>query len=86
MRGVLNDSVKVSRLCIDQVKLLGFQYGPLFRLGIFGCNILCYGWEKGFEKPIQEDPIIKLDLTQTMMWLTLMDAVGYVGCSILAAR
>ena len=42
---IWNDGVKVSRLCIDQIKLLGFQDGLLFGLGTFGCDILCYGWE-----------------------------------------
>ena len=44
MQSVWNDSVKVSRLCIDHIKLLGFQYGLLLGLGIFGCNVLCYRW------------------------------------------
>ena len=63
MGSIWNDSVKVSRLCIDQIELLGFQYGLLFRLGMFGCDVLCYGWEQGIEEPIQENPIIKLDCT-----------------------
>ena len=41
---VWNDSVKVSRLCIDKIKLLGFKYGLLFKLGTFRCDILCYKW------------------------------------------
>ena len=41
---VWNDNVKVSRLCIDQIKLLGFQDGLLFGLGTFGCDILFYKW------------------------------------------
>ena len=86
MVSVWNDSVKVSRLCIDQVKLLGFQYGLLFELGSFRCDILFYGWEQGFEKPIQEDPVIKLDLTQTVASLPLMDVVGYMCRSDLATR
>ena len=53
---------------------------------MFGCDVLFYGWEQYFEKPIQEDPVIKLDLTQTTTSLPLMDVVGYVGFSILAAR
>ena len=65
-------------MCIDQVKLLGFQYGLFFRLGTFGCNILCYGWEQSFEEPIQKDHVVKLDLAQTMMSPPLMDVVGYM--------
>ena len=85
-RSIWNDGVKVSRVCIDQVKLLGFQYGLLFRLGTFGCDVLCYRWEKGFKEPIQEDHVIKLDLTQTTELPPLMNVVGYVGCSILPTR
>ena len=80
---VWNDSVKVSRLCIDQIKLLGFQDVLLFELGMFGCYVLCYRWEKVFKEPIQEDPVIKLDLTQTAASSPLMDVVSYVGHSIL---
>ena len=85
MGSIWNDGVKVSRLHIDHVKLLGFQYGLLFELGTFRCDILCYGWEQGFEKPIQEDPVIKLDFAQTTMLLPLMDVVGYMCHSALAA-
>ena len=63
MGSVWNDGVQVSRLSVDQVKLLGFQYGLLLGLGTFGYDVFCYGWEKGLEEPIQEDPIIKLDFT-----------------------
>ena len=83
---VWNDSVKVPRLCINQIKLLGFQDGLLFILGTFGCDILCYRWEQGFEEPIQEDLVIKLDLTQTTASSPLMDVVGYMGRCILAVR
>ena len=86
MGSIWNDSVKVSRVCIDQIKLLGFQYGLLFGLGTFICDVLCYGWEQGFEKPIQEDPVIKLDLTQTTAMSPLMDVVSYVGHSIMVER
>ena len=41
---VWNDSVKVSKLCIDQINLLGFQDGLLFGLGMFRCNVLYYRW------------------------------------------
>ena len=60
---VCNDSVKVSRLCIDHIKLLGFQDGFLFGLGMFGCDVLCHGQEQGLKEPIQEDAVIKLDFT-----------------------
>ena len=58
---VWDDSVQVSRLSIDKVKLLSFQYGLFFRLETFGCDILCYGWEQDLEELIEEDPIVKLD-------------------------
>ena len=83
---ICKDSVKVSRLCIDKIKLLGFQDGLLFGLGTFGCDVLCYRWEQGFKEPIQKYLVIKFKLTQTMALPTLMDVVGYVGHSILAAR
>ena len=41
---VWNDGVKVSRLCIDHIKLLGFQDGFLFKLGMFECDVLCFRW------------------------------------------
>ena len=86
MGTIWNESVKVSRLCIAKIKLLGFQDGPLFGLGMFGCNVLCYRWEQSFKEPIQEDIVIKLDLTQTAASPPLMDVVSYVGRSILEAR
>ena len=49
---IWNDGVNVFRLCIDQIKLLGFQDGLLFILGTFGYDVLCYRWEQGFEEPI----------------------------------
>ena len=85
MGSVWNDGVQVSRLSVDQFKLLGFQYGVLFELGMFGCDILFYGWEQGLEEPIQEDPIVKLDFAQTMTLLPLMDVVSYMCHSALAA-
>ena len=42
---IWDDGIQVSRLSIDQVKLLGFQYGLFFRLGMLKCNILFYGQE-----------------------------------------
>ena len=82
---IWNDSVEVPKLCINQIKLLGFQDGFFFRLGMFGCDVLCYRLEKGFEKPIQEDHILKLDLTQIVASPPLMDVVDYMGHSVLAA-
>ena len=61
MGSIWNDGVHVSRLSVDKVKLLSFQYGLFFRLGMFGCNVLCYGWEECLKEPIQEDPVVKLD-------------------------
>ena len=52
MGSVWNDGVEVSELYLNEVKLLGFQYGLLFELGTFGCDILCYGREQGLEEPI----------------------------------
>ena len=63
MRSVWNDSIQVSILGIDEVKLLSFQYGLFFELGTFICDVLCYGWEKGLKEPIQEDHVVKLDFT-----------------------
>ena len=63
MWGIWNDGVQVSRLSIDKVKLLSFQYGLFFGLGTFGCDVLFYGREQGIKEPIQEDPVIKLDFT-----------------------
>ena len=61
MGSVWNDGVKVSRLCIDQIKILGFQDGLLFGLGMFRCDVLCDGREKSLKKPIQEDLVVQLD-------------------------
>ena len=56
MGSIWNDGIQVSRLGIDEVKLLGLQYGLFFRLGTFKCDILCDGWEQSIKEPIQEDP------------------------------
>ena len=61
MGSIWNDSIQVSQLGIDEFKLFGLQYGLFFILGTFGCDVLCYGREKGLKEPIQEDPIIDLD-------------------------
>ena len=48
-RSVWDDGVQVSRMSIDEVKLLSFQYG--------------LQWELGLKEPIQEDPVVKLYFT-----------------------
>ena len=53
-----DDGIQVSRLSIDEVKLLSFQYGLFFGLGMFKCNVLFYGWEQGLKEPIQEDLVV----------------------------
>ena len=63
MGSISNDGIQVSKLSIDEVKLLICQYGLFFGLGTFECNVLCYGWEQGLEEPIQEDLVVKLDFT-----------------------
>ena len=60
---IWNDSVQVSRLGVNEIKLLGLQYGLFLRFGMFRCNVLCYGWEQGLKEPIQEDPVVKLYFT-----------------------
>ena len=49
MGGIWNDGVKVSKLCIDKIKLLGFQDGLLFRLGTFGPTSFAIGGSKVFQ-------------------------------------
>ena len=44
MRSIWNDSVKVSRLCVDEVKLLGLQDGLFLYLGTFRGDVLVYRW------------------------------------------
>ena len=63
MGSIWNDVVQVPRLSIDKVKLLGLQYGLFFGLGMFGRDVLYYGWEQGLKELIQEDPIVKLYFT-----------------------
>ena len=83
---ICNDSVQVSRLGINEIKLLGLQYGLLFRLGTFICDVLCDVWEKSLEEPIQEDLVIKLDLTQATVPLPLTDMINDVSGGALATR
>ena len=43
-----------------------------------------YGREKGLEEPIQEDPVIKLDLAQAVAPAPLMDMIRDVSGGVLA--
>ena len=58
MGSVWNDSVQVSKLGINEIKLSGLQYGLFFILGMFKCDFLCDGWEKSLKEPIQEDHVV----------------------------
>ena len=49
---IWNDSVKVPRLCINQIELLGFQDVFFFTLGTFRCAVICDGKEKSLEELI----------------------------------
>ena len=80
---IWDDGIQVSRLGLDEVKLLGLQYGLFFRLGTFRCNVFYDGWEKSLKEPIQEDPVIKLDLTQAMAPTPLMDMISDVSGGVL---
>ena len=48
MGSVWNDGVKVSRLCVNEVKLLGLQDGLFLYLGTFGGDVFFYGWKQFF--------------------------------------
>ena len=84
MGSISDDGIQVSRLGVDEVKLLGLQYGLFFRLGMFRCDVLCDGWEQSLKEPIQEDPIIKLDLVQVAALSPLMDMISDVSGGVLA--
>ena len=86
MGSVWNDGVEVSRLCVNEVKLLGLQDGLFLYLGTFGGNALGYRWQQGFQEPVQKDPVINIDIAQAATLPPLVDVVGDVGRSILAAR
>ena len=77
------DGIQVSILGIDEVKLLGLQYGLFFRLGTFRCNFLCDGREQSLEEPIQKDPVIKLDLAQAATPSPLIDMIRDVSGGVL---
>ena len=84
MGSIWNDSVQVSRLGINEIKLLGLQYGLFFRLGMFRCDVLCDGRGQSLEELIQEYLVIKLDLTQATAPLPLMDMISDVSGGVLA--
>ena len=44
-RSIWNDSVEVSRLCVNEVKPLGLQDGLFLYLGTFRGDILGYRWQ-----------------------------------------
>ena len=54
MGSIWNDSIQVSRLGVNEIKLLGLQYGLFFRLGAFRCDVLWDGQEQSVNEPIQE--------------------------------
>ena len=83
MRSIWNDGVEVSRLRVNEVKLLGLQDGLFLCLGTFEGDVLGYKWQQCFQELVQEYPIIKLDLAHTTMSLPVMDVVGYVGPNVL---
>ena len=85
MGSVWDDGIQVSRLGIDEVKLLGLQYGLFSILGMFICNVICDGWEKSLEEPIEEDHVIKLDLAQAAALPPLMDMISDVSGGVLTA-
>ena len=62
---------------------MGLQYGLFFILGTFICDDLCDGQEKILEEPIQEDPVIKLDLTQATAPPPVMDMISDVSGGVL---
>ena len=86
MGSIWNDGVEVSRLCVDEVKMLGLQDGLFLCLGMFGGDVLGYRWQQGFQELVQEDPVIKLDLAQVVTSPPLMDVVGDVGHSVLVTK
>ena len=52
MGSIWDDGIQVSQLGVDEVKLLGLQYGLFFRLGTFCCDVLCDGQEQSLEELI----------------------------------
>ena len=58
VRGIRYNGIKIARLGVNEVELLGLKDGLFFRLGSFGGYILSNDRKEGFEEPIQEDTII----------------------------
>ena len=52
VRGVRYDGIKVTRLGVNEIELLGFKDSVFLRLGSFGCNILSNDRKEGFKEPI----------------------------------
>ena len=52
MRGVRYDGIKVTRLGVNEIELLGFKDSLFLRLGYFGCKILSNGRKEVFKEPI----------------------------------
>ena len=65
---------------------MGLQDGLFLYLGTFGGDVLGYRWKNGFQEPVQEYPIIKLDLANAAKSPLPMDVVGDVGRYVLAER
>ena len=86
MGSIWNNSVEVSRLCVNEVKLLGLQYGLFLYLGVFEDDVLGYRWQQGFQELVQEYPVIKLDIAQAATLHPLVDMVGDLSHSVLVAR
>ena len=51
-RGVRYDGIKITRLGVNNIELLGFKDSLFLRLGSFGCHILSNERKEGFEEPI----------------------------------
>ena len=57
-RGVRYDGVKITRLGVNEIKLLGLKDSLFFSLGSFSRHILGNERKEGLEEPIEEDPVI----------------------------
>ena len=51
-RGVWYDGVKITRLGVNEIKLLGLKDSLFFSLGSFGCHILNNERKEGLKEPI----------------------------------
>ena len=47
-RGVRYYGIKITRLGVNEIELLGFKDSLFFRLGSFGCHILSNDRKEGF--------------------------------------